>query len=596
LRAARLARAAATLLLPALLVWLGLLARDVAGAALRDFTTYDTPFRVPPVGVPTGKALARQVVLVLVDGLSLRASRGLPFLDELRAKGADFDGLAGEPSLSLPGRAVLLSGARPEVNGQLTNYNPRPIKVDHVFAAAKQQGLLTALAAGRSGGLLFGPSLQRGVVYGKDPETAPLGAYEASLREQARQSQALLDRFRGAPGFVMIELHLVDKAGHGWGARSEEYRRAAVQVDEAIRSLAARLELAQDALVVTADHGHVAAGGHGGPEEDVVHVPLVLAGAGIRAGVRGSCRHVDVAPTLSALLGLPVPGSNQGRPLLEALALEAGGRVEVLQAVVAQRERFVENYVYRLATLEDPQARSRMLEPDEVEAPEGADEAWYVARLDALDKREADARSARTMLEAEARSRPALVLVFGPLLLAAVLAGLRLVSARELGRAGLAAAAGVLLYHAALPAAGLAYSFTAVNKDEQLSAFFTRDMAVGLAACAAAVFAGAWRERRASGAGLFDLARSAWLVTAVFCHAFVVKMAWVFWEQGASVRWRLGDMYWAFGFYLDLLVVMAVGLLSPLMALPAWLAALRKAPAAGAAATPPAPPRRVVGE
>ena len=36
----------------------------------------------------------------------------------------------------------------------------------------------------------------------------------------------------------------------------------------------------------------------------------------------GAARQVDVAPTLSALLGLAVPSSNQGRPLLDALALE----------------------------------------------------------------------------------------------------------------------------------------------------------------------------------------------------------------------------------------------------------------------------------
>ena len=73
-------------------------------------------------------------------------------------------------------------------------------------------------------------------------------------------------------------------------------------------------------------------------------------------------------------------------------------------------------------------------------------------------------------------------------------------------------------------------------------------------------------------------AREAWLVTGAFCFAFVVKTAVVYWAQGATTRWTIADMRWGVAFYLDLLVVMAVGILSPLMALPAWLAALRVAP------------------
>jgi hypothetical protein len=125
---------------------------------------------------------------------------------------------------------------------------------------------------------------------------------------------------------------------------------------------------------------------------------------------------------------------------------------------------------------------------------------------------------------------------------------------------------------------GLRYSLSAVNKDEWLPAFFRKDMALGLAACAFGVAAGAWRERRRHGAGLIDLARYAWLVTAVFGAAFVVKTAVVYAEQGAATRWTIADMRWGFAFYLDILVLMAVGILSPLMILPAWLAALRASP------------------
>ncbi len=205
-------RRGAVLLLPVLLVLAGLEARQVAARALRGFIHYQTPFGVPPVDALTGEPLSRQVVLVLVDGLALRGSRGLPFLDELRARGADYDCRIGEPSLSLPGRAVMLSGAWPEVNGQPTNYDPRPLRVGHAFTVARRQGLVTALAAGAGGLRLFASAITHPVVYAKEPETGPFATYEAAQRRQAQQGEALLRERHGQPALVMIELHAGTRA------------------------------------------------------------------------------------------------------------------------------------------------------------------------------------------------------------------------------------------------------------------------------------------------------------------------------------------------------------------------------------------------
>jgi len=569
-------RRAAVLLIPALLVLAGLAARGIGARALRAFIHYETPFALPPVEARTGPPLARQVVLVLVDGLGLDGARSLPFLGELRARGADYDCRIGEPSLSLPGRAVMLSGAWQEVNGQPTNYDPRPLRVEHAFTVARRHGLATALAAGTGGIKLFAPALSRSVAYADDPLSAPFAAYEAGQRRQAEAAGDLIEGLRGQPALVMVELHAVDESGHGWGGASGEYRRAAAEADAAIRGFASALDLERDTLVVTADHGHVGIGGHGGPEAEVLHVPLVLAGAGIRGGVRGTARQVDVAPTLSTLLGLAIPSSNQGRPLLDALALDSVRRGEALRAVVDQRERFVARYVRVLATLHDGKAPLPESEP--VVPSATLDEAAARTRLDALDAQEAAAKEERRSAERRGRVLPAALLALAPFALGALLLRFGVAGADEMRRACLAALCALALYHLALPVLGLRYSLSAVNKDEWLPLFFRKDMVLGLVVCAAAVGAGAWRERRRQGAGLFDLTRFAWLVTAAFCSAFVVKTAVVYGEQGAATRWTIADMRWAFAFYLDVLVLMAVGVASPLMALPAGLAALRPPP------------------
>src|SRR5262249_36310667 len=75
----------------------------------------------------------------------------------------------------------------------------------------------------------------------------------------------------------------VDRAGHAAGVGTE-YRAAAAAVDAMLRRTLAGLDLARDTVIVTADHGHVAPGGHSGDEPEVSHVPLVLAGSGILRG------------------------------------------------------------------------------------------------------------------------------------------------------------------------------------------------------------------------------------------------------------------------------------------------------------------------
>jgi hypothetical protein len=53
-------------------------------------------------------------------------------------------------------------------------------------------------------------------------------------------------------------------------------------------------------------------GTHGGPSWKVQHIPLILAGPGIRYGIRSSfpARSIDVAPTVERLLGLPATNTD----------------------------------------------------------------------------------------------------------------------------------------------------------------------------------------------------------------------------------------------------------------------------------------------
>lgn len=72
-------------------------------------------------------------------------------------------------------------------------------------------------------------------------------------------------------------------------------------------------------LLVTGDHGMRDTGGHGGNSAPEVNVPLVVAGAQCTASEE-IYEQIDIAPTLSVLMGLPIPTSSIGSLIPELMS------------------------------------------------------------------------------------------------------------------------------------------------------------------------------------------------------------------------------------------------------------------------------------
>lgn len=293
---------------------------------------------LPDPGTPR---LARRVYVVIIDGLRLDKSYELPFLDELRRRGVDTEAQSHYPTWSRPNYVSILTGVPPRASGVRTNHHSTPVELDSLMDRARAAGMQVASATDYDvlPRLFLRP---RDASHPEELADLDIDAMEdPSSAEAVRAPDAPLqspfDDARYAPwpgGFpeagaavsgdlVIMLVGAVDAAGHAHGGDSPQYRQAAEIADRALARALAKIDLTQDAVVITADHGHTGRGGHGGLEPEVLTVPLILAGAGVKPGATALDAHlIDIAPTVSALLGIPAPGHGLGHTLTELLQLD----------------------------------------------------------------------------------------------------------------------------------------------------------------------------------------------------------------------------------------------------------------------------------
>ncbi len=297
----------------------------------------------PAPGAPLGEPLTRRVVFVLIDGLRTDTAADpqvMPFLNELRSQGASATVHSQTPSYSAPGYTVLFTGAWPEFSDgppiNLAYEEYVPWTQDHLFAAAKRAGLTTAVSGFNWFEKLIPQDTVDASFYTPNEDDAADRAVVAAALPWLRDDTSAL---------TLVHLLQVDYAGHHEGGpRDPRWNAAATRADELLRELVGTLDLTQDTVLVTSDHGHIDRGGHGGQEPVVLVEPLVVAGAGVKPGTYGDVQQVDVAPTLAALLGTSLPAATQGHVLSDMLNLTADQTANLQNAAQAQQQGLAAAY------------------------------------------------------------------------------------------------------------------------------------------------------------------------------------------------------------------------------------------------------------
>jgi phosphatidylinositol glycan class O len=161
--------------------------------------------------------------------------------------------------------------------------------------------------------------------------------------------------------FLVGHLLGVDHAGHRFGPDHVAMEDKLKQMDGFVRHVMSKID-DDTLLVVLGDHGMDAKGDHGGESDEEIEAalwmyskkPMFGRRKGEVAGPPSTAKdrripQIDLVPTLSLLLGLPIPFNNLGAPIYEAFAgptkspdLENVSRVHRLAA--AQLSNYMKKY------------------------------------------------------------------------------------------------------------------------------------------------------------------------------------------------------------------------------------------------------------
>jgi hypothetical protein len=396
--------------------------------------------------VPTGSPLSSRVTILLVDGLRLDASRRMPTLNGLRGRGADIEAQVGTPSFSRPGRATVALGAPPAIHGVTTNRQKRAVTLDNLIRRVGAQGGTCRLAGSAIWSSLFSRDIARCGLYRTGEAKEGPGAFVRQVPSvRAAQANGIEFILEEPSTLRIADIISPDFAAHEYGGASSEYQAEVSRADAMLAGLVKRLDLAVETLVVTSDHGHRDAGGHGGEEPEVLAIPVVMAGAGIRPASRDTALLTDIAPTVAALLGTALPNASSGRPILSVLRANEEKLALVKAASSTQQSRFDKAVGDRLGIATDRAGNSDW--PALVRA-----------------KRRAE----------EGRRAPA-ALLLAALVLAGTIMALRFAQPAAPGRMAGVLALGLAVI-GSLGARLPPMSFSAINYDEMLIPFFGRVM------------------------------------------------------------------------------------------------------------------------
>lgn len=280
-----------------------------------------------PVAAPTAAATPTptpppRVVIVSIDGLrpdglqqemaAATAAGTMSSTARLMASGAyTWKAQTINPSNTLPSHTSMITGYLPR-DHKITwdDYLPAngTLAVPTVFLAARKAGRRTAMIAGKEKFNTF-------------RDTGEVDTFVGGPRsDDDVASQAISQIYMGVD-LVFVHLPDVDLSGHASTWMSVPYADRIKAADRALGRIMDAIP-SNTTVILTADHGGHG-NNHGTTDVRDMSIPWIIAGPRIRQGyaLTGDVVTMDTAATAAYVLGLSLPATASGKPVLEAFAV-----------------------------------------------------------------------------------------------------------------------------------------------------------------------------------------------------------------------------------------------------------------------------------
>lgn len=270
-------------------------------------------------------AAVTKTVVIGLDGTMLDhvKSANTPNLHRLIAEGTSGQSsILGHPTISGPSWSTILTGVWHTKHGVVDNsfngsrYDQYPTAFTRIEQAKPE---LRTASISTWGGIatIAGSGDPRA-----DVVVTTAGAGSDAATDAATANAVAAEITSNGPAFVFTQLDQVDGAGHSSGTAGPEYVPALERVDVEVGKIVSAVDARSKAtgekwtILVTADHGHKPAGGHGGQSAEEATTFVIARGPGYQAGVTDDEYAIaDIAPTVLDNLGIAQPADLDGAPL-----------------------------------------------------------------------------------------------------------------------------------------------------------------------------------------------------------------------------------------------------------------------------------------
>jgi hypothetical protein len=300
-------------------------------------TPINTEVAAPP--------LTARVLVIVVDGLRHDTALDgdvMPKLQALGRAGARGVSLASRVTMTGLGVRTLGTGTSPGLADILLETQLPRVSFDNVFSALRRRGGHTAWIGNSAWKELFGDDID---IDARISHLLNVMARADNVwgADTVIVARAIKLMARGDWQLCIVHLGGLDNASHRFTPSGEQFRAKARAVDGDIADIVAAAGPATT-VIVTSDHGTSDAGHHGSDEAITRRTPLVMSGAAVAHQRVLDARQTDIAPTIAALLGLPIPAPSEGQVLVDALAIDRDTANALRTANLHQQARYAAAY------------------------------------------------------------------------------------------------------------------------------------------------------------------------------------------------------------------------------------------------------------